>query len=76
MKQKTKWERGDKSRLARMADIPASYLSDIMAGRKICHPTLAVKLEAEARGLGYDIPRAQWCFVDLRTNNPLFKSAA
>lgn len=33
---KTKWERGDKGKIAREAGIGSSYLCDIMRRRKLC----------------------------------------
>ena len=69
---KTKWERGDKGKIAREAGIGSSYLCDIMHRRKLCPAELAVRLEAACRTYGYNIPRDQWVFVEHRSGNPLF----
>lgn len=72
MRYKTKWDRGDKTKLAKAAGISPQYLCDIMAGRKECRAKLAIELEQAALTLGYRISRFQWSFTTLRTNNPLF----
>jgi hypothetical protein len=72
MKHKTTWCRGDKRRLAALARCNYTHLIDIIAGRKICPPMLAPRLEAAAATLGYRISRAVWTWQDLRRGNPLF----
>lgn len=69
---KHRWSPGDKRRLALDAGVSPQYLSDILAGRRQCHPDLANRLETAAANLGYRIPRAVWVFRDMRASNPLF----
>jgi len=66
------WLWGDKSKIADKAGISSSYLSDIIANRRPCSGELATTLAAVCKEFGYLIPRRQWTFPDLRTNNPLF----
>lgn len=63
---KTAWKRGDRIRVARLAGISPQYMCDIIHGRKVARPELAIRLEAASKGCGYDIPRAVWVFRDLR----------
>ena len=73
---KQQWTRGDRTKLATLAGIKPQYLCDIISGRKAARALLAVRLEAAARELGYDISRSEWAFLDMRAGNPLFKQAA
>ena len=72
MELKTSWQWGDKVKVARAAGIGPSYLCDIMGGRKVCPANTAVRLEAACLTYGYDIPKEQWVFTELRAGNPLF----
>lgn len=57
---------GEQTRLARLAGISPSRLNDILRGRRPVPPPLAIRLEAAAKELGYDVPRTVWVFRDLR----------
>lgn len=76
MKYNKAWERGDRSTLAREAGISPQYLCDIMHGRKVCHPALAIRLEQAGFKLGYRISRFMWAFPDRRQGNSLFPNAS
>jgi len=57
------WRTGEKSRLAKAADISATQLSDILAGRKGISKTRAKLLEGcskDVRGEERVIPAAVW----------------
>ena len=66
------WKWGDKTKLARGVRISPSFLSDILSGRRSCSGKLALKLEKEARRLGYRMPAVQWVWARKRIGNPLF----
>lgn len=68
---KEKWLWGEKRKLARAVGISDSYLGDILHGRQGAPPSLAKRLESEARNLGKTIHRIDWIYPNESTN-PLF----
>lgn len=65
-KYKTKWEKGDRSKIARRLGVAASVVCDYVNGHRNVTPSTAVKLEKLCAELGYNIPRSAWVFHDER----------
>ena len=69
---KTKFKHGDLTRIAKLAGVSVSFVSDIINGRKEANPVTADKLAVAAKGMGYKTTNWDWMFPR-STQNELFR---
>jgi len=69
-KERTMWQHGQKTELAKRCGISLQYLSDILYGRKRALPELAESIERSAVRMGIELSRLDVMYPN-ESRNPL-----